>query len=81
MNARDGFAMWLTGLLAYTSLDDKIQTTQEAMDEAFDDFARELAAKIHRWADEANIPGSPVTTEMIRGLRHAADLINIPEEA
>lgn len=36
----------------------------------------EAAQEIRQWADEANIPGSPVSTEMVRAIKHAADLID-----
>lgn len=76
MNARDGFAMWLTGLLGDTPLDDKIQETQEAMDEAFDDYARELAAKLRKLARHDPLKNcTPCATH-----RYDADVIDIPED-
>jgi hypothetical protein len=42
----------------------------------FDAIAHELAEQIRRERDEANIPGSPVTPDAIRGMSLAADLID-----
>lgn len=46
MNARDGFAMWLTGLMADTCLDGNINEAMEALDEAFDAFEMEIRKSI-----------------------------------
>lgn len=42
----------------------------------WDAIAHELAEQIRRERDAANIPGSPLTSEAVRGMSHAADLID-----
>lgn len=42
----------------------------------FDIVAHELAEQIRRERDDADIPGSPATPDMIRGMSHAADGID-----
>ncbi|MGW2513669.1 hypothetical protein ACWC0A_30595 [Streptomyces scopuliridis] len=71
MNARDGFAMWLTGLMADTCLDGNIAETMEALDEAFADYAHELAEKIR---SDVAATGDWACCEAAR--KSAADLID-----
>lgn len=40
----------------------------------YDVIAHEVAQEIRRERDEANVPGSPVTPDMVRGMTLAADL-------
>lgn len=39
-------------------------------------YAHQLAEQIRQERDEANTPGSPATPDLIRGMTHAADLID-----
>jgi hypothetical protein len=48
----------------------------DLVDELLDAYAHELAEKIRREADDADIPGSPATPDMIRGMKHAAGWID-----
>lgn len=45
-----------------------------------DAFAHELAERIRRERDDADVPGSPATPQIIRGMSHAADLIDPVEQ-
>jgi hypothetical protein len=45
-------------------------------DELVANFAHELAEQIRSDRDDANVPGSPVTPDIVRGMSHAADGID-----
>lgn len=55
-------------------------TNDVAADEILTNFlsehAHKLAEEIRAEADAANIPGSPATPDVIRGMREGADLID-----
>lgn len=68
----------LIGLLSVAHTPDQ---AEHAAKEVLAIHAHNLAEAIRRERDEADVPGSPATPDVIRGMSHAADLIDSHDDS